>query len=132
LYGFARDQVEVRGYLELITTFTDGSASHKENIMYLVVNAHSAYNILLGKPALNRLSGVSSTRHMKMKLPDLSGRVIVITSDQQEAKRCYESSLKMQRGVIMVLERPPLEKEDRAGAFGRGDPSQLKMLWKGR
>jgi len=27
LYGFARDQVEVRGYLELMTTFTDGSAS---------------------------------------------------------------------------------------------------------
>ena len=28
LYGFAGDQVEVRGYLEIRTTFTDGSASH--------------------------------------------------------------------------------------------------------
>ena len=87
--------MEVRGYLELRTTFTDGSASRTENIRYLVVNAHSAYNILLGRPALNQLRGVSSTRHMKMKLPDLSGKVIVIKSDQQEAKRCYESSLKM-------------------------------------
>ena len=43
LYEFAGDQVEVRGYLELRTTFMDDSASRTENIRYLVVNAHSAY-----------------------------------------------------------------------------------------
>ena len=32
LYGFAGDQVEVRDYLELRTTFTDGTASRTENI----------------------------------------------------------------------------------------------------
>jgi len=61
LYGFARDQVEVHGYLELRTTFTDGSTSRTENIRYLVVNAHSAYNMLLGRPTLNRLGGVIHT-----------------------------------------------------------------------
>ena len=44
---------------------------------------------------------------MKMKLPDLSGQVIVIRSDQEEARKCYENSLKMKRGVFMVYERPP-------------------------
>jgi len=39
LYSFARDQVEVRGYLELRTTFTDGNTSRTENIRYLIVNA---------------------------------------------------------------------------------------------
>ncbi|XP_068475622.1 uncharacterized protein [Phaseolus vulgaris] len=108
LYGFAGDQVEVHGYLELRTTFTDGSASRTENIRYLVV-----------RPTLNRLRGVSSTRHMKLKLPDLSGKVIVIKSDQQEAKNCYENSLKTKRGLFMVVERPPMEEapmeEDRVG-----------------
>ena len=52
LYGFADNPVEVRGYLELRTTFTDGAASRTESIRYLVVNANSAYNILLGTPAL--------------------------------------------------------------------------------
>ncbi|XP_068497460.1 uncharacterized protein [Phaseolus vulgaris] len=107
LYGFAGDQVEVRGYLELRTKFTDETASRTENIRYLVVNANSAYNILLGRPALNRLKGVASTRHMKLKLPDLSGRVILIKSDQQEAKKCYENSLKTKRRVFMVVEHPP-------------------------
>jgi len=107
LYGFAGDQVEVRGYLELRMTFTDGTTSRTESIRYLVVNANSAYNILLGRPALNRLRAVASTRHMKMKLPDLSGRVIVIKSDQEEARKCYESSLRTKRGVILVMECPP-------------------------
>jgi len=92
----------------LRTTFTDGTASRTESIQYLVVNASSAYNILMGKPALNRLRAVSSTRHMKMKLPDLTGKVIVIKSDQEEARKCYENSLKTKRGVFMVLEQTPL------------------------
>jgi len=108
LYGFAGDQVEVRGYLELRTMFTDGTTSRTESIRYLVVIANLAYNILLGRPALNRLRAVASTRHMKMKLPDLSGKVIVIKSDQEEAQRCYENNLKMKRGMVMVMERPPV------------------------
>jgi len=49
LCGFAGDQMEVRGHLKLRTTFTDGVASRTESIRYLVVNASSAYNILLGR-----------------------------------------------------------------------------------
>jgi len=108
MYGFADNPVEVRGYLELRTSFIDGATSRTESIRYLVVNANSAYNILLGRPALNRLRAVSSTRHMKIKLPDLSGKVIVIKSDQEEARKCYENSLKKKRGVVMVIERPPI------------------------
>jgi len=40
LYGFAENPVEVRGYLELRTTFTDGTALRTESIRYLVVNAN--------------------------------------------------------------------------------------------
>ena len=57
LYDFSNDQVEVRGYIELRTTFTDGSTSRTEKIRYLVVNALSAYNILLGRPTLNGRGG---------------------------------------------------------------------------
>jgi len=45
---------------------------------------------------------------MKMKLPALSGKVIVIKLDQEEARKCYENSLKTKRGVVMVIERPPV------------------------
>jgi len=78
MYGFAGDQVEVRGHLELRATFTDGTASRTENIRYLVANAFPAYNMLVGRPTLNRLGAVPSTRHMKMKLSDIAGNVITI------------------------------------------------------
>ena len=109
LYGFTGDRVEVCGHLELRTTFTDGVAFCTENIRYLVVNAPSAYNILLGRPALNRFRAMASTRHMKMKLLDLGGTVITIKSDQKKAKRCYENSLKTKRGVFTVTTRSPSE-----------------------
>ena len=102
LYDFTRDQVEVRGNVELRTTFTDGTSSRTINIRYLVVNAPSAYNILLGRLALNRLGAVASTRHMKMKLPSLEGGVVTIKSDQKAAKKCYENSLKTKIGVCAV------------------------------
>ena len=107
LYGFAGDQVEVWGYIELRTTFTDGSASHTEKIRYLVVNAPSTYNILLGRPTLNRTGVVPSTRHMKVKLPSMEGVVITIRSNQKEAKKCYENSLKNKRSVCHVTTTPP-------------------------
>jgi len=100
LYGFAGDQVEVRGHIELRTTFTDGTTSRTTNIRYFVINALSAYNILLGRPALNRIGAVVSMRHMKMKLPSLEGAVITIKSDQKEAKKCYENNLNEERGVF--------------------------------
>jgi len=33
----------------------------------------------------------------------------MIKSDQKEAKKCYENSLKTRRGISMVAERPPVE-----------------------
>jgi len=107
LYGFAGDQVEVRGYIELRTTFTNGLASRTEKIRYLVVNAPSAYKILLGRPTLNRTGAVPSTRHMKVKLPSMEGVIITVCSDQKEAKKCYENSLKNKRSVCHVTTTPP-------------------------
>ena len=110
LDGFAGDRVEVRGHRELQTTFTDGATSRIANIRYLVVNAPSAYNILLGRPALNRIKAVASSRHMKMKLPSLEGIVITMKYNQKEAKRC-ENSLKTKIGLCSVTTQPPREEE---------------------
>ena len=51
--------------------------------------------------------------------------MIIIKSDQQEAKICYENNLKTKRGVFMVVERPPIE-DDRVGV------SRAKSAWERR
>jgi len=127
LYGFAGDQVEVR---ELKTTFTDGTTARTEKIKYLVVNAPSAYNILLGRPTLNRLGAVPSTRHMKVKLSSMEGVVITIKSDQKEARRCYENSLKQQRSVCHVTSTPPPgmdERRSEVAGLVRGTQGDVEM-----
>jgi len=48
----------------------------------------------LGRPALNKLKAVPSTRQMKVKLPFLEGAVITIVTDPGEAKRCYKKKPK--------------------------------------
>ena len=71
LFGFARDQVDVWGHVKQRMTFSDGTPARTINIRYIVVNVVSAYNFLFGRPSLNRLGAMSSTRHMMMKFPSL-------------------------------------------------------------
>jgi len=44
---------------------------------------------------------------MKVKLPSMEGMIITIRSDQKEAKKCYENSLKNKRSVCRVSTTPP-------------------------
>jgi len=62
---------------------------------------------MLGRPTLNRIGAVPSTRHMKVKLLSMEGVVITIKSDQKEAKKCYENSLKNKRSVSYITTTPP-------------------------
>jgi len=89
--------VEVRGYIDLRTTFSDEEAARTIVVRYVVVNTPSAYNLLLGRPSLNRSGAAASTKHMKMKLPSLEGRVITIKSNQKTTRKCFESSLRNRR-----------------------------------
>ena len=122
--------MEVRGYVELRTTFTDGAVARTEKIKYLVVNAPSSYNILLGRPTLNRLGAVPSTKHMKLKLPSMEGVVITIKSDQKEARRCYENNLKQRRNVCHVTSPPPPGVDERRAEVAtlvRGTQGHVEM-----
>jgi len=71
LFGFAGDQVEVRGHVELRTTFLDGTSSRTINIRYLVVNTTSAYNILFRQTCFEqvRRGGLDEVHEDEVALP---------------------------------------------------------------
>ena len=83
-------------------TFSNDIAARTITIRYIVVNASSTYNLLLGQPSLNRFCVVASTTHTKMKLPSSEGGVITIKFDQKMAQKGYESSLKNRRGTYVI------------------------------
>jgi len=53
LVGFSGEHVEVRGYVELRTTFFDGTLARTIMVKYVLVNTSSSYNLLVGRPSLN-------------------------------------------------------------------------------
>ncbi|XP_068466575.1 uncharacterized protein [Phaseolus vulgaris] len=94
--GFSGGRVGTKGYIELYTTFGLNKASKTLRIRYLVIEANTSYNILLGWSSLNKLGAIVSNLHLAMKFPSLSGDILTIHVDQKIARECYVESLRME------------------------------------
>ncbi|XP_020229886.1 uncharacterized protein LOC109810754 [Cajanus cajan] len=74
LVGFSGERVQTKGYIKLSTRFCfDGAETRSISVKYVVVHANTSYNILLGRPSLNKLGAIVSTPHLAMKFPSESG-----------------------------------------------------------
>ena len=62
-------------------------------VRFLVVDALSGYNMLLGRPSLNAIKAIPSAYHMMIKFPTTSG-VGMVRGDQRVAMECYSASMK--------------------------------------
>ncbi|XP_068473732.1 uncharacterized protein [Phaseolus vulgaris] len=95
IVGFSGERVDTKGYIDLYTTFGEEDGLHKTiNVRYLLVNAQTSYNILLGRPSINRLKAIVSTPHLAMKFPSANNDIATIHVDQKTARECYVASLK--------------------------------------
>ncbi|XP_057443228.1 uncharacterized protein LOC130735146 [Lotus japonicus] len=94
LVGFSGEKVYVRGYVELNTVFGEGKNAESFSIKFLVVNCTSPYNVLIGRPSLNRLGAIISTRHLTAKYLLSKGGVGILKADQMVARKCYLESFK--------------------------------------
>jgi len=96
IYGFSGEQVSTRGYIDLHTVFRDGTQTKTIPIRFLIVDAPTSYNVLLGRPSLNTLGAVVSTPHLAMKFLSPSGDILTVHCDQRLARECYMASLRPQ------------------------------------
>ncbi|XP_057444763.1 uncharacterized protein LOC130737008 [Lotus japonicus] len=94
LVGFSGEKVFVRGYVELNTVFGEGKNEKAFSIKFLVVQCTSPYNVLIGRPSLNKLGAIISTRHLTVKYPLDKGGVGTLKADQVVARKCYSDSFK--------------------------------------
>jgi len=94
IVGFSGEQVDTKGYINLFTKFGGGKVTRTVKIRYLIIDAHTSYNILLGRASLNTLGAVVSTYHLAMKFPSASGDIITIHVNQPTARKCYAYSLR--------------------------------------
>ena len=73
LRGFSRERILPLGSVQLLLTLGDPSCQDTTAVRFLIVDAPSAYNMLLGRPSLNAIRVVPSAYHMVIKFPTANG-----------------------------------------------------------
>ncbi|XP_016164666.1 uncharacterized protein LOC107607205 [Arachis ipaensis] len=81
LVGFPGERVQIIGSVWL---------------QFLVVDCFSPYNIILGRPFLNKFGAIVSTVHLCVKFPLQDDHVVTIHGDHKEARHCYNIGMKFQ------------------------------------
>ena len=93
LRGFSGEKVLPLGSIQLVVTLGDPLCQATMAVKFLIVDAPSAYNMLLGRPSLNAIKAIPSAYHMMIKFPTTSG-VGMVRGDQHVARECYSVSMK--------------------------------------
>ena len=93
LRGFSGEKVLPLGSIQLVLTLGDPPCQATTTVRFLIVDAPSAYNVLLGRPSLNAIKVIPSAYHMVIKFPTTNG-VGMVRGDQRVARECYLASMK--------------------------------------
>ncbi|KAK3037306.1 hypothetical protein RJ639_032068 [Escallonia herrerae] len=103
LYGFSNHPVAAEGIIALPVAIGTPPAQANFMLDCVVVRVPSAYNAILGRPALNQLQAVVSTYHLKMKFPTKHG-IGEVKGDQTTARQCYVTSCRSKNKEALIIE----------------------------
>ena len=93
LRGLSGEKVLPLGSIQLVLTLGDPPCQATTTVRFLIVDAPSTYNVLLGRPSLNAIKAIPSAYHMVIKFPTTNG-VGMVRGDQRVARECYSASMK--------------------------------------
>ena len=92
LVSFSGDRVYPRGIVTLIVTVRTYPMQLTRQLDFLVVDCPSSYNVIIGRPTLNKWKAATSTSCLKVKFPTDNG-VGEVKGDQVLARECYHAVL---------------------------------------
>ena len=119
LRGFSGEKVLPLGSIQLVLTLGEPPCQATTTARFLIVDAPSAYNMLLGRPSLNAIKANPSAYHLMIKFPTANG-VGMVRGDQRVARECYSTSMK-QKAVDNVYMN---ELDMRDEVLTRPEPSE--------
>ncbi|CAA0834127.1 Unknown protein, partial [Striga hermonthica] len=94
IFGFNGSEVTPLGETTLAVVLGEGDLRKVKMIRFVVVEVESAYNVILGRPALTTFQAVVSTYHMKLKFL-VGDRVGEARGDKKLSRACYQIAVKM-------------------------------------
>ena len=90
--SFSGDRVYPRGIVTLTVTVGTQLRQLTRQLDFLVVNCLSSYNVIIGRPTLNRWKAATSTYCLKVKF-SIDDGVGEVRADQILARECYQAVL---------------------------------------
>ena len=105
LVSFTGDRIVLKGIVTLTVIARTYPVNVTKEIDFLIVDCPSTYNIILGRPALNKLRAATSTYYLKVRFPTAHG-VGEITGDQVLTRECYQAALKSRENHTWVINEP--------------------------
>ena len=88
MVSFSGDQVNPKGIISLSVTTGTYHAQVTKYINFPIVDCPSSYNVILGRPTLNRLKAATLMYYLKVKIPIAHG-IGKICGDQVLSQECY-------------------------------------------
>ena len=119
LRGLSGEKVLPLGSIQLVLTLGDPPCQATMTARFLIVEAPSAYNMLLGRPSVNAIKAIPSAYHMMIKFPTISG-VGMVRGDQRVARECYSASMKQKMVDNIYLDELDMRDE----VHTRPEPSE--------
>ena len=92
LVSFSGDRVYPKGIVTLTVTMGAQPKQLTCQLDFLVVDCPSSYNVIIGKPTLNRWKAATSTYYLKVKFP-MDNEVSEVRGDQILTRECYQTVL---------------------------------------
>uniref|UniRef100_A0A2N9GKA7 Integrase catalytic domain-containing protein n=1 Tax=Fagus sylvatica TaxID=28930 RepID=A0A2N9GKA7_FAGSY len=92
LVGFTGDKVKPTGVVSLTIEAGTYPKQVRTSVEFLVIDCPSAYNVIIGRPTLNKLRAVTSTYHLLVRFPT-EHDIGELKGDQATARECYFASL---------------------------------------
>ena len=103
LVSFSGDRVYPKGIITLNVSVGTHPRQLTRQLDFLLVDFPSSYNVIIGRPTLNRWKAATSTYCLKVKFPIDSG-VGEVKGDQVLARECYQAVLTAKENHAWVIE----------------------------
>ena len=135
LVSFSEGQVYPKGIISLSIMVSSYPMQVTKQVDFLVFNYPSIYNIILGRPTLNRLKAATSTYCLKVKIQTPS-RIGEISGGQPLASECHNAVLASKENHPWMIEEESettveeskLAKETFNVELVEGDSSKVRKI----
>ncbi|XP_075653931.1 uncharacterized protein LOC142624289 [Castanea sativa] len=113
LISFSGDKVYFKGLVTLTVIVGTYLGKLTRQMNFLVVDYPSSYNVIIGRPTLNRWKAATSTYCLKVKFPT-EDDVGEVKGDQVLARECYQTVLAARENHTWTIEE---KEEDKVEAL---------------